>query len=149
MSSEPWWVTEKHIQVLCSPVNQVIVLGGILSAHPVLAIAFQSNTLQLCPVPWTCLYQPRCIFQFDWQVASSISHVCWHGRVHVVIALHTTKQGLSTMNSLALGTGEPHCNSEQQEILNQDLLLKNTARNHPRDSSTLALLALNTTLSAN
>lgn len=58
------------------------------------------------------------------------------------------KQGLGTMNSPALGTGGSHCNAEQQEVLNQHLLWKNTARNHPRDSSALALLALNTTSSA-
>lgn len=53
------------------------------------------------------------------------------------------------MNSLALGTGESHCNIEQQEVLNQHLLWKNTTRNHPRGSSALALLAPNPTSSAN
>lgn len=37
VSSEPRWVTEKRVQALCSPVNQATVLGGMLSAHPVLA----------------------------------------------------------------------------------------------------------------
>lgn len=39
MSPEPQRLTEKHIQVLCSPVNQATVLGGMLSTHPFLARA--------------------------------------------------------------------------------------------------------------
>ena len=39
VSSEPQRVTEKHIQALCSPINQATVLGGMLSAHPFLARA--------------------------------------------------------------------------------------------------------------
>lgn len=32
-------MTEKHVQALCNPVNQATFLGGLLSAHPVLARA--------------------------------------------------------------------------------------------------------------
>lgn len=37
VSSKPERVTEKHVQALCSPVNQATVLGRMLSAHPFLA----------------------------------------------------------------------------------------------------------------
>lgn len=89
------------------------------------------------------------LFPWIWQcfpAAASISHVCCYGE-HVW-PLHCTPlhKGSAPWTLLPWELENP---TEQQEALNQHLLWKNTARNHPRDSSALAPLALKPPSSAN
>ncbi|RMC02087.1 hypothetical protein DUI87_21249 [Hirundo rustica rustica] len=70
------------------------------------ASRFQSNILQFCP-PSRPLLMNLAVFS---SLTGSSIHLprllAWKARV--AIALHTIMQGLSTMNSPALGTGESH-----------------------------------------
>lgn len=96
------WLRPPALALSCSPAPSKA--GDSLNAS-----CFQSSTLQFCP----CSLDPSSwIWQgfAAWPRGSSSQHLpcllAWRARV--AIALHTIMQGLSTMNSPALGTGESH-----------------------------------------